>query len=327
MTQENGNPTPETSGDNASSPDSPFLIERLMREARNCEEEIEFTTEAEFREAMSGLVNDGLLVRRMETLKNSPIEFAQELAYQAYESSDADQAEDLVEKALEIHADCVDALTMQAFLKHESVNELLGALEHAATCGEDQLGEEFFAEFMGDFWPMVEARPYMRTIKQLAEVLWNVGRRLDAVDHYTNLLDLDPDDHMGNSSLLLGMYLSMGEIQRSWDLLEEYDDDRSAVFHWGWLLLFIMTSDEQGAHDALKHAMDANPYVAPWFLGMAEFNDNIPAYITLGSEAEAQVCAQILAESWERNPDAQMWLHQALTEMGLIPEDEEETLN
>jgi tetratricopeptide (TPR) repeat protein len=327
MTQENGNPTPDLSGEKASSPDSPFLVERMMREAVNSEEEIEYTTEVEFREAMTSLVDGGLLDKRMETLKTNPVEMAQELAYQAYECKDPDEAEELVAKALELHSDCVDALTLQAFLKHETVADLLAALEHAATCGEDQLGEEFFAEFMGDFWPMVEARPYMRTIKQLAEVLWNVGRRFDAVDHYTNLLDLDPDDHMGNSSLLLGMYLSMGEVQRSWDLLEEYDDDRSAVFHWGWLLLFIMTNDEQGAHDALKHAMEVNPYVAPWFLGMAEFSEDIPAYIALGSEAEAQVCAQVLAESWERNPDAQMWLHQALSEMGLISDDEDEEAN
>jgi len=324
MNQENGNPTPDISGENASLPDSPFLVERLMREARIGEEEIEFTTEVEFREAMAGLVDNGLLDRRMETLKSNAVEMAQELAYRAYECQDPEKAEELVGEALEVHPECVDALTMQAFLKHETVAELLSALEHAATCGEDQLGEDFFAEFMGDFWPMVEARPYMRTIKQLAEVLWNVGRRFDAVDHYTNLLDLDPDDHMGNSSLLLGMYLSMGEIQRSWDLLEEYDDDRSAVFHWGWLLLFIMTGDETGSQDALKHAMEVNPFVAPWFLGMAEFNDDIPAYIKLGSEAEAQVCAQILAEAWERNPDAQMWLHEALSGMGLISDDEDD---
>ncbi len=327
MTQENGKPNPDVSGDNTSSPDSPFLVERLMREARNGEEEIVFTTEVEFREAMADLVDNGLLDRRVETLKSNPIEFAQELAYQAYECQDHDKANELVSQALEAHADCVDALTLQAFLKYDEVSDLITALEHAATCGESQLGEEFFAEFMGDFWPMVEARPYMRTIKQLAEVLWNIGRRFDAVDHYTNLLDLDPDDHMGNSALLLGMYLSMGEVQRSWDLLEEYDDDISAVFHWGWLLLFIMTSDEQGAQDALKHAMDVNPFVAPWFLGMAEFNDDLPPYIALGSEAEAQVCAQILAESWERNPDAQMWLHHALSEMGLISEDEDEEIN
>ncbi len=158
-----------------------------MRQARIGEEEIEFTTEVEFRDAMADLVDDGLLERRMETLKNNVEEMAQELAYQAYECSDPDQAMELVGKALEIHPQCVDALTMQAFLKHETVADLLGALEHAATCGEDHLGEEFFAEFMGDFWPMVEARPYMRTIKQLAEVMWNVGRRFDAVDHYDKL--------------------------------------------------------------------------------------------------------------------------------------------
>ena len=102
----------------------------------------------------------------------------------------------------------MDALTIKAFITSEDAGELIAGLEHAATCGEKRLGEEFFAEFMGDFWPMVEARPYMRTIKQLAEVLWNVGRRLDAIDHYENLLDLDPADHMGNSTLLLGYYLA-----------------------------------------------------------------------------------------------------------------------
>ena len=306
--------------DKPNTPDSPFVIERLMRDTRRSFEDEEFNSEEEFREKMHTFVDEGAPTDRLVALKEQPEELAQELAFQAFESANQETADELTEKALTIDAECVDALAIRAFLDSSDAAHLIEALEHAATCGEDRLGEEFFAEFMGDFWPLVEARPYMRAIKQLAEVLWAVGRRFDAIEHYINLLELDPEDHMGNSVLLLGCYLAMGEVQRSWDLLEEYDDE-SAVFQWGWLLVFLMSDDEDASEDALQNAMDVNPYVAPHLLGMAEPVEGNPAVVTIGSPEEAQICIQIIGEAWEHNPMAQMWLHGQLVEMGLINMD------
>ncbi|MEN8006396.1 MAG: hypothetical protein ABFS42_05240 [Candidatus Krumholzibacteriota bacterium] len=313
------------SPDSTNQPDSPFLVERLMREARRRMDDAEFTSEKEFRDSLPGFIDEGLTDKRLESLKDDPEELAQEFAFEAYEATDEEAALELVDKALLVDPHCVDALTIRAFITSEDVGELVTALEHAATCGENELGEEFFAEFMGGFWPMVEARPYMRTIKQLAEVLWNVGRRFDAVAHYENLMDLDPADHMGNGALLLGYYLSMGEIQRSWDLLEEYDDDARAVFNWAWVLLFLMTGDEEAARDALNHAMEKNPHVALLLVGMgAEPEDELPALVVPGSEEEAYLCLDILGEAWEMWGTAQWWLFNVLVDMGLIePEDEE----
>ena len=307
--------------DKPETPDSPFVIERLMRDTRRSFEDEEFGSEDEFREKMHDFVDDNATGDRLEDLKENSEELAQELAFQAFESANQDLADELTKKALAIDPDCVDALAIRAFLDSEDAAQLIEALEHAALSGENSLGEDFFAEFMGDFWPLVEARPYMRAIKQLAEVLWAVGRRFDAIDHYINLLDLDPEDHMGNSVLLLGCYLAMGEVQRSWDLLEEYDDE-SAVFQWGWLLVFLMSDDEDASEDALKNAMEVNPYVAPHLLGMAEPVDGNPAVVTIGSPEEAQICIQIIGEAWEHNPMAQMWLHGQLVDMGLISLDE-----
>jgi tetratricopeptide (TPR) repeat protein len=306
--------------ENNDRPESPFLVERLMREARLKMEDTEFVSEDEFRASLPDLVDDGLQAQRLESLRDNPEELAQEFAFEAYESGDAETALELVDKALLVDPDCVDALTVRAFLTIDDAGELVSALEHAATCGEKRLGEEFFSEFMGDFWPMVEARPYMRTIKQLAEVLWTIGRRFDAVAHYENLLDLDPADHMGNSTLLLGYYLSMGEVQRSWDLLEEHDDESSAVFAWAWVLLFLLNGDEDGARDALEHALAGNPHVAPLLVGLGPDSEeeSLPPYVKVGSEQEAQLCVQILGEAWEHNPMAQMWLHGQLVDMGLI---------
>jgi len=306
-------------------PDSPFLMERLLREARRREKVMETTTEAEF---LAAADEAELVAEREKFMANDPTEMAQELAYQAYECGEADQARELVTRALDLDPACVDALTVQAFLADEDVGTLVSSLDHNLTVAENTLGEEFFAEYMGDFWPMVEARPYMRTVKQLAEVLWGIGRRFDAVAHYENLIDLDPDDHMGNASLLLGYYLSMGEVQRSWDLLEDFDDQENTVCAWAWVLLFVLTGDEEAAMDGLQHAMELNPYVASLLVGLAEDPiEEVPAYFTVGSEEEAQYTIQILGEAWERAGEAQWWLYNVLVDMGLIEvEDEEEGL-
>jgi tetratricopeptide (TPR) repeat protein len=307
-----------------SNPESPFLVERLMRQTHRSLEEAEFASENDFRDVMAQFIDEGLADKRVASLKDDPLELAQELAFEAYEAETEDKALELVERALQLDPGCEDAMTIRAFITCEDAGELITALEHSATSGEKRLGEEFFAEFMGDFWPMVEARPYMRTIKQLAEVLWNVGRRLDAVAHYENLLDLDPSDHMGNSTLLLGYYMSMGEIQRAWDLLEEYDDEVSAVYNWAWVLLLLVTGDEDAAREAVEHGMNCNPYVAPWLVGMGQGRDEeLPLHFEKGTEAEAHLCAQILGEAWECSGRAQWWLYNVMVDQGLIEVEDE----
>jgi len=298
--------------------DTPFLLERLMREARRSLDDRDFSSEDEFRDTLREFIDEGLQERRTASLSEDPLEMAQELAYLAYESTTADEALERTEQALELDPECVDALTVHGFLTSETAAELIGALEHALTCGETRLGEEFFAEFMGDFWPMVEARPYLRTIKQLGQVLWSVGRRFDAVENYRNLLDLDPSDHMGSSTLLLGRYLSMGEVQYSWDLLEEYDDGENAVYQWAWVLVQLLADDEDAAADALEHALAVNAYVVDHLFGLVPEDDENPPYVAAGSPAEAALCGQILGEAWERNPDAHLWLHSQLVQLGLI---------
>jgi len=305
-------------------PASPFLVERLLREAMRQQQEWDALSEEEF---LARVDEGALAAQRRQSLADDPREMAQELAYQAYECGDGDEVRRLVSKALALDSACVDALTVRAFVTSEDAGQLVAELERALSVGDNALGDEFFAEHMGAFWPLVEARPYLRTVKQLAEVLWSVGRRFDAVTYYEHLVDLDPDDHMGNASLLLGYYLSMGEIQRSWDLLEEYDEQDNTVCAWAWVLLFLLTGDEDAAADGLKHALELNPYVASLLVGLAdEPTEEVPATFAAGSAEEAQYTLQILGEAWEHAGEAQWWLYSILVELGLVEvhEDDEE---
>lgn len=305
--------------------ESPFLIERLMRESARQFDEGGYASEDDFRENLQELIDGGLADERQAYLESDPLEMAQELAFQAFETDDPKQALALVGQALQKDPDCVDALTIQAFLVADDAAELIEKLEHAATVGENRLGEDFFSEFLGDFWPMVEARPYMRTIKQLAQVLWMVGRRFDAVDNYENLLELDPADHLGHSQSLLGCYLAMGEVQRSWDLLEEYDDDRSALFQWAWVLTFLLAQDPEAAEDALEHALEMNVGAVPYLLGMIE-QEGEPGMAppAPGSEEEAELCGLILGEAWRSREEPLFWLQEQLLERGVLQVDDEE---
>ena len=130
---------------------------------------------------------------------------------------------------------------------------------------------------------------------------------------------------MGNASLLLGYYLSMGEVQRSWDLLEEFDDEENTVCAWAWVLIFLITGDEEAAVDGLKHAMELNPYVASLLVGVDENpTEEVPPYFTVGSNEEAHYTVQVIGEAWERAGEAQWWLHNVLVELGLIEVDDED---
>ncbi len=306
-------------------PATPFLMERLLRESLRTEKALEIASEEEF---IAAVDETALIAQRKKSLAEDPREMAQEWAYQAYESSESEEALGFVDKALALDPACVDALTVQAFLSSEDAGALVDSLEQTLSVAENALGEEFFAEYMGDFWPMVEARPYMRTVKQLAEVLWTVGRRFDAITHYEHLIDLDPQDHMGNASLLLGYYLSMGEIQRSWDLLEDFDDEKNTVCAWAWVLIFLVTGDEEGAVDGLKHALELNPYVAQLLIGLDEEpTEEVPPFFTAGSSEEAHYTVQVIGEAWQRAGEAQWWLYNVLVDLGLVEvEDEDEGL-
>ena len=98
------------------------------------------------------------------------------------------------------------------------------------------------------------------------------------------------------------------------------------VFNWAWVLLFLMTGDEEAARDALDHAMEGNSHVAPLLVGVGRESEVVTApFVASGSEDEAHLCIQILGEAWERSGLAQMWLYKVLVDMGLVESLDEES--
>ncbi len=289
-------------------PESPFYLERVLRTLnhRLCNEHLDLRTTPH--EHIIDFVSNRFDDMYEGIIAVDKEERAQELAFQAMESKDPAVAEKLVEKALALDADCLDALTVQAFLTCDLAMDLIEQLTRIKAIGRRNLGDDFFIDPANSSWLLIEARPYLRIIKQLAEVLWETGQRLRAVEQYETLLELDPEDHLVYTHLLLACYLSLGEVGRTWELLEEYDDPADVIWQWGWVLTRFLADDIEGAGEALVQAHDLNPGVLDYLSGAEPIPDDIEPFFRSGGCSEAVVCAQVLADAWATNPSAMLWL-------------------
>ncbi|MFO7652849.1 MAG: hypothetical protein R6X25_03400 [Candidatus Krumholzibacteriia bacterium] len=280
---------------------SPFVLERMLREAYILDGP---GVQPDGRPGRDDL--DDMTERA--ALRDTPRERAQELAFQALEQEDPELAARLARQALELDPRCVDALALDALLGTADVHARIERLDRAARTAEDQLGEEFFAEYIGDLWTEVVARPYLRALRQLAEALWDAGRRFDAVADYENLLELDQPDRMGNAVVLLARYLEMGEVGRSRDLLDEYGDRDDALVQWAEALVSFLEGDHGAAEAALARARRLNRGALPYLSGEAEPPLVVQPHYTPGSPGEADVIGQILAAAWSTHAAALLWL-------------------
>ena len=255
----------------------------------------------------------GSILRRMERMLGEAAKGkereAQELVYDAWESSDAEEAFDLLTQALELDPTNVDAwlgLSDCAPLEREERIEFLRRL---VAMGEKNLGEKLFEEGKGYFWGMLETRPYMRARSQLALSLMEAGRLEESIAEHEAMLELNPNDNQGVRYGLLSLYLMVKRLDGAARMFEQYDEcDFSTVFAWGYVLERFLSGNTAAAINALKKARKQNPHAQAYALGHRRPPKRMPDSYSPGSKEEAVIAWDILKHAWERHPEAEAWL-------------------
>ncbi|GAB4402427.1 MAG: hypothetical protein Kow00123_12770 [Anaerolineales bacterium] len=238
----------------------------------------------------------------------TPLEQAQDVMYDAWAAKGPKRAR-LAREALEISPDCADAYVLLAEETSRSVQEAHDLFEQGVRAGERALGDSMFQEEVGHFWEILETRPYMRARSGLAETLWVMGKRQEAIDHLRDLLRLNPGDHQGLRYNLVAWLLTTGDDAAAEKLLDQYPEDESA--YWAYnraLLLFRKSGATPKAYRALDKALDANPYVPLYLLGVKRLPKRPPLLIKFGGETEAMEYLLMAWEAWAGTPDALEWL-------------------
>jgi len=236
------------------------------------------------------------------------LEQAQEIMYDAWLERDGKKRIALARKALTLTQDCADAYVLLAEQTATDPAEARRLYEKGVEAGERGLGQESFIEFEGDFWAIVQTRPYMRARFGLAQTLWELGERRDAIVHYRELLRLNPGDNQGVRYELLNALLTEGIDNESEKLLEEYEDEGTAAWAYARALLaFKEFGAGSKANRKLREALKTNPFVPIYLFGLEKPPKKLPGYMGMGDESEALHYLVGNGEVWTETPGAVEW--------------------
>ena len=243
----------------------------------------------------------------LTSASRTPLEEAQELMYEAWDAS-ARRGRVLAKKALDICPDCADAYVLLAE-EAGGPAEAAELFQRGVEAGERALGPALFKDEAGCFWGLMETRPYMRARFGLAQCLWALGNKAEAVSHYEELLRLNPDDNQGVRYLLAASLLELNDDDKLDKLIRRYDKESSAQ----WLYIRALSAyrkdgDSKTSRKVAKQAIKNNSFVPAFLTGRRRLPTRLPDSYQMGHEDEAMICAAELRDEWKATPGAIEWL-------------------
>jgi tetratricopeptide (TPR) repeat protein len=283
-------------------------MERMSAQIGKLLEEQEFDSIEEAQAFLDRTLLEGGGLLPEAPAPDTPLEKAQDLVYEALETESARKRIQLARRALKISGDCADAYVLLAE-DAGSLEEARDLYQKGVEAGERALGRETFEEDAGYFWGLLETRPYMRARQGLAFCLWELGERREAIDHYRQMLDLNPDDNQGIRHELASCLLDEELDDELGDLLGRYEEDVFA--EWAYtraLWAFRKKGDTKETAEALEDAIETNPYVPLYLLGHKSLPRALPDLMSLGDESEAISYVATALTAWLRTPSALEWL-------------------
>jgi tetratricopeptide (TPR) repeat protein len=280
-------------------------MEKVMADIGRLLSEREFESTEEINTYVNDMLASG---EPIAAAPRTALEEAQDLMYKAWEAKGRRRIE-LARKALRISSDCADCYVLLAEEAVGTIEEARDLYEQGVQAGERAIGPEAFRDNVGDFWGILETRPYMRARAGLAQVLWLLGERRQAVEHLQDMLRLNPNDNQGLRYVLMGWLLQTGDDRALGELLHHYEEDYSAEWLYTnalWLYRREGASPKSGR--ALKKALEENSSVPLYLLGRRKMPRELPEYISFGGESEAVSYAAGAIEAWRDTEGALMWL-------------------
>ena len=290
-----------------------FVAERALRDLHALIEGQEFETMDDLNARLLELIEQGCASETAQASKqNDPKWRAQELAYDAMEAEDPLEALRLAAQALRLDPDCTDALRLKVSLVPTELDTRIQRMREVVEKAERNLGEDFIEEHRGHFWGLLSTRPYMRAMQDLADLLTQADRLDEAIAVYERMLELNPNDNQGVRYALLGLYLATKRTERAAELFERYpgEEDYSAVFAWGRVLLDWLGSHEASARLALLSARRVNPFVEGYLTGEQPLPQRLPPGYSPGEPSEAQFAATELWLACKGLPEFTAWLRE-----------------
>jgi len=116
----------------------------------------------------------------------------------------------------------------------------------------------------GEFWGILESRPYMRALHGLGLTAGKQGRLEEAIGIFTQMLKLNSNDNQGARYLIGPLYHQSGDLEKAIRWYQRNGDDPHNLYNYG--LALIQQHKLNKAAKILIFAIFTNPYIAPMLL-------------------------------------------------------------
>src|SRR4030043_957994 len=149
----------------------------------------------------------------------------------------------------------------------------------------------------------------MRVRAGLAECLWASGKHDEAIQHYREMLRLNPNDNQGIRDLLMPRLIEMERDEEAEALFNEYLDDGMASRIYSRALLdFRKMGNSEISRKSLAAALKKNKHIPAYLLGQKKMPRFLPEYYSPGAETEAVFYTKENLEARKITPGALEWL-------------------
>lgn len=212
---------------------------------------------------------------------------AEELEKLEFANSEREHAA-ILERALKLDPDNLEARLYQ--LDPESL-EFIHELKKLEAFGKTMMQKHGLDdnESIGNYWGIIETRPYMRIKALYAEELQRRRMFTAAAKEYEDMLRLIVGDNMGARYSLMGVYCQLEQMEKAKELYQRYPET-SAQMLLPLILLSLKYDDELSAKRYYKDLQKENKNCKKVF-GRREFD--------VGSMLDATEASEYLADSEE----------------------------
>jgi len=280
------------------SANSPMNAERELARLHSLLDQQNFNSIEEANEFLQRNMN-----RKPAPTKKTSQDQAAELLFEAWDEPNPRRRTQLAQEALRLDANNVDAYNLLAECA-QSPKEMAFFYKQGLLVAEKHFGEAFFEENKGHFWGYLPTRPYMRAKKGYAETCAMMDKMPEAIQHYRELLELNPNDNQGVRELLVSAYIETLDWKAAEALILRFDMDESAAFNYSRVLVEYGLNGKSAKLTArIKKAISRNPHVPAYLQGTIPLPRQMPDYVGFGDDREAIVYAMLNRHLWQVRPE------------------------
>ncbi|MDL4843097.1 SEC-C metal-binding domain-containing protein [Aquibacillus rhizosphaerae] len=280
-------------------------IEKTMRQATEAIQDKEFDSIEELDKYVKEVINQPELKNNVQRSKR---EQAQDLIYQAYETTNKENRIRLAKQALNQYPNTPDAYNILGDIESNPI-KALQKYKTGMEVGEQDLGKKFFERNEGMFWGLVETRPYMRAKYNYAVTLMEISDFEKAIKQMEELIELNENDNQGIRDILFLAYVGTKKFQLAKNLLDKFSEDFMASGAYNNVLIeYLLNGITSKLNKLLKQAKNVNPHVIKYLIGSTKVPNKVPEYYKPGDKNEA---AMYVLEShflWKQEKELMEWL-------------------